>query len=64
MGGLGSLIGAASVLMAAWVFSWTPASLNFVMSQGALSASLVPLLVGVFLWQSPAWTPTLITLPT
>lgn len=57
MGGLGSLIGAASVLMAAWAFSWTPASLNFVMSQGALSASLVPLLVGVFLWQSSAWNP-------
>jgi len=56
-GGLGSLIGAASVSMAAWAFSWTPVSLNFVMSQGALSASLVPLLVGVFLWQSPAWTP-------
>ena len=36
MGGLGSLIGAASVLMAAWVFSWTPASLNFVMSQGSV----------------------------
>ena len=53
--GLGSLIGAASVLMAAWEFSWTPASLNFVMSQGALSASLVLLLVVVFLWQSPAW---------
>ena len=43
--------------MAAWAFSWTPASLNFVMSQGALSASLVPLLVGVFLWQSSAWNP-------
>ena len=52
--GLGSLIGALSVLLAASAFSWTPASLNFVMSQGALSASLVPLLVGVFLWQSPA----------
>ena len=56
-GGLGSLIGAASVLMAAWAFSWTPASLNFFMSQGALSASLVPLLVGVFLWQSFVWNP-------
>ena len=53
--GLGSLIGAASVLMATWAFSWTPASLNFVMSQGALSASLVLLMVVVFLWQSPAW---------
>ena len=52
--GLGSLIGALSVLLAPSAFSWTLASLNFVMSQGALSASLVPLLIGVFLWQSPA----------
>ena len=50
-GGLGNLIGAASVLMAARAFSWTPASLNFVMSQG------------FFCGKAQHGTPTLITLP-